>query len=382
MTKPNFDLRYITKRLRKDGSFRRIWQRKPYKAVTLVQPRFPGDDNWCKQATGFNEDADAKKKQPVAYGSILWTIATYRESDEYAGTAPKTRSIYERFLRDITNRAEQAGNPPITQINRKYCVDYVKRLKGPSTKRQAAAVLLNLLEVARYEDIIEHNPASKLKIPSGKGRDVLITDADVAKFLKACQGHEHEDTLVIGTQMLRYTGQRPGDLLKLPKTSVKEVSEIGKDKKRRKRLIMMIEQQKTGVTVTVPAHKSLEPFLKRALAIPGEMVIPWKGRNPLTRPYFQLLCQEVREKENVGLGHFQNRDYRPMAVTKLFEARCTKTHVASITGHSLKSIDDIMEKHYWMKTLPQAQDAMNQWEQMEDEESNDQENLSNIAIEK
>jgi nucleoside-diphosphate-sugar epimerase len=49
--------------------------------------------------------------------------------------------------------------------------------------------------------------------------------------------------------------------------------------------------------------------------------------------------------------HFN--DLRGTAVVNLAEAGCTAPEIASITGHSLKSVSSILEK-YWTRTRTQA----------------------------
>ena len=360
MPKRDWNLTGLVTRQNKDGSIRRYWHRGEAR-VRLPDPRRPGDTGWCAFITELNKDFDARKSQTVfPYGSWLWAIEDFKKTDRYKGLAKKTRSIYDRWLTDLTKRGERLNNPSIKSIDRKYCVDYIDALSGASTKRQAAAVLQNIMDRALYHGIVKENPANKLRVPTGKGRKHLILDNDVKRFLKACKGHKHEDTLIIGTQLLRYTGQRPGDLLRAPKSAISEVTDL---KTKKKRLVLSLVQQKTGTAVEIPIHKSLRPYVERALKIEGDTLIPWSGRNPLTRAYFQNFCAAVRKK--IGLGSAQNRDYRPFAVTKLHEAGCSESHIASVTGHSIASVREIMQRHYLIQTLKGAEVGIEKWEEME-----------------
>jgi hypothetical protein len=138
-----------------------------------------------------------------------------------------------------------------------------------------------------------------------------------------------------------------------------------------------VVQQKTGTTVWIKAHRDLKAVLDEHLARRkresriGGKILQNKSGDPFTPRYFAMRWMKVevaagqrapapkREKGVKGpqrrqdWSQHQRRDLRRTAVIRLAEAECTILQIAAITGHSPKSIEDIL-RVYWVSTYPQA----------------------------
>jgi hypothetical protein len=55
-------------------------------------------------------------------------------------------------------------------------------------------------------------------------------------------------------------------------------------------------------------------------------------------------------------------DFRGPAVTRLVLADCTGPEIATITGHSLKTVQEILDKHYLSRDVKLAESAIRKLE--------------------
>ena len=84
------------------------------------------------------------------------------------------------------------------------------------------------------------------------------------------------------------------------------------------------------------------------------LIINNKGKG-ITQAGFQKQFSNIRRK--AGLSHLRFHDLRGTAITRLANAGATTPEIASISGHSLQSVDNIL-KHYLVHTDKQASNAI------------------------
>ena len=58
-----------------------------------------------------------------------------------------------------------------------------------------------------------------------------------------------------------------------------------------------------------------------------------------------------------SVARLRDKDLRATAVIWLAAAGCTNTQIASITGHTLETVNQIL-KHHWAASAAQVDDAM------------------------
>ena len=66
----------------------------------------------------------------------------------------------------------------------------------------------------------------------------------------------------------------------------------------------------------------------------------------------------VRARDSAGIVDRTFHDLRRTAVTEMFIAGCSVGEIATITGHSLNTVQQILDKHYFHRDLALAESAM------------------------
>ncbi|HKG85221.1 MAG TPA: tyrosine-type recombinase/integrase [Beijerinckiaceae bacterium] len=146
-----------------------------------------------------------------------------------------------------------------------------------------------------------------------------------------------------------WTGQRQGDLLRLQWGAFAD----GR---------LRVFQAKGKKSVTIPVGPTLASWLH---ATPKRTVTILAGRrgNTWTSDGFRTEWRKVCEK--VGISDVTFHDLRGTAVTRLALAGCTNNEIASITGHSLRDVDAILDAHYLGGRIELAEQAMARLEEKE-----------------
>jgi integrase len=75
--------------------------------------------------------------------------------------------------------------------------------------------------------------------------------------------------------------------------------------------------------------------------------------------------QFSRVRDEAGIGNLTFHDLRGTAVTRLFRADCSVSQIATITGHSLKTVQTILDKHYFHRDAQMSRDAIRRREEYE-----------------
>jgi integrase len=136
------------------------------------------------------------------------------------------------------------------------------------------------------------------------------------------------------------TGQRQGDLLALP------WSAYARDDTGRWWITLRQSKSKrhnrAGRLVKIPVTKTLQRMLDAMprtcpVILTNARGLPWKGNQ------FRKAWGAAVSKSMVADRTFH--DIRGTAVTRLSEAGCTPQEIASITGHTLRSVTAILEKY-------------------------------------
>jgi len=127
-----------------------------------------------------------------------------------------------------------------------------------------------------------------------------------------------------------WTGQRQGDLLKLPWSEYNGVR-------------VRLKQSKTGARVTVPIGQPLKVLLDAAKR-KAITVLAAEAGTSWTESGFRASWRTACEK--AGVTGLTFHDLRGTAVTRLAQAGCSEAEIATITGHSLKDVGAILDAHY------------------------------------
>lgn len=167
------------------------------------------------------------------------------------------------------------------------------------------------------------------------------SDADEAAFLERAPGHLH-----LALTLALWTGQRQGDLLRLPWSAYD-----GKH--------IRLRQSKTGMRVVVPVGVPLKAALD---AIPkrSTIILTNSEGKPWTSDGFRASWGKA--SKTAGVVGVTFHDLRGTAVTRLALAGCTEPEIATITGHSLRSVRAILDTHYLSRDPALAESAIRKLE--------------------
>lgn len=239
---------------------------------------------------------------------------------------------------------------------------------GLATARGVRAALSALYGWAMTERLVSHNPAAGLNttLPVPAPRLRVGSIAEMQHLVAAADAigrADAGDCIVLGL----WTGQRQQSRISLCDG---QVTADG---------ILFTQGKKHGAPLLIPAAGDLTKRLAAArerrrgwrVNYP-HVVLDEKSRAPFKPDWYRHVYAEVRKAAAHGvlddgtvpaepvpagrhvryrlapmssLADFRDQDLRDTAVTWLAIAGCTKAEIGSITGHSAKSIDDIL-KHY------------------------------------
>jgi integrase len=307
--------------------------------------RLHGEPGTPEFIASYNEAA--AQRVPIPEGRLQFLIDSYQRSQKFLGRRPRTRADYVKQIKII----EQAfGDFPIKALAspkaRGVFMDWRDRLALNSVRQAdyAWTVLALILAWAKDRGKISTNPCEKGgRLYDGTRVDFIWTIEDEAAFLKHTSAHLHLPLL-----LALWTGQRQGDLLRLPWSAYDGTH-------------IRLRQSKTGVRVNVPVGEPLKVALDAAARCKQStlILVNSKGR-PWTPDGFRASWGKACEKASIEEVTFN--DLRGTAVTRLALVGCTEAEIASITGHALRDVRSILDAHYLHRDQALAENAIRKLE--------------------
>ncbi len=300
-------------------------------------PRLFGEPGTPEFVAAYHAARSAQKAVPQ--DTLRAVIVAYKSSQDFKSRPAKTRKDYLRYIAAIE---EKFGTIPLKALKDARCnaafLDWRDNLTcGPRSKDYHWTVLKMILNWGANRGLLQWQaPARTKKLYKADRSEMIWLTADIAAMRKACS---HELAWALDLALL--TGQRQGDLLKLTWSQAREGW-------------LVLKQGKTNARVQIPVKGDLATLLaempRRAVTIlTNSRGCPW------TEDGFR--ASWTKAFGSAGLSDLHFNDLRGTAVVNLADAGCTVPEIASITGHSLKSVNSILEK-YWTRTRAQAENAV------------------------
>jgi integrase len=282
--------------------------------------------NWLEAMAARHDRTRAPSAQ------LLSVIRKYQQSDEFKALSPRTQSDYAYWLaREVEAKW---GDFPIAGLTdprvRELIFDWRSELAKTSAKRadNAVGVLRTVLSWGVEHRLVTTNPATKIaSLYTGSRVDKIWSDADEALIL-AHASQCVSEVIVAAAD----TGQRKGDLLRLTWPAYDGTHIRLQQSKRGRRVIIRVTQRLKAILDAKSRHS---PF---AFIFTNSEGHPWKEAS------FDTLWRRARIA--AGIAGLTFNDLRGTAVTRLALAGCSIPEIASITGHSLKDVSTILDKHY------------------------------------
>ncbi len=191
-----------------DGTVRTYWY------AWRGGPSLHGEPGTPEFIASYNEAVAAKAATPQ--GVILSILQGYQASEDFRGLADSTRRSYVPLIRRIE---KEFGDFPLSALTdrrtRGVFMAWRDKIAANSGRRQADyawSVLARVLSWALDRGIVAANPCTHGgRLYRGSRAEKIWTAADEATFLERAPAHLHLPLL-----LALWTGQRQGDLLRLP----------------------------------------------------------------------------------------------------------------------------------------------------------------------
>lgn len=328
------------KRLLSDGSIRvhyYAWRGGPALSGDLGSPEFHRSYN----------DAITKRKTPEQ-GNIFTLISEFKASAEFqTKLSAESRRAYLRYLKIIE---EQFGSMPIAALYNPKVRGEFKRFRdgfqdNPRKSDYIWTTLARVLSYAKDGGRITVNPCERGgRLYSGGRADKIWTEGDLGKMF-AVVPKEIRRIIMVAI----WTGQREGDILRLGWSNYD-----GKH--------IRLKQSKGGRRVTIPVSSILKAELNEIKKAGTVMLLNTRGR-PWTPGGFRASFRKLQAR--AGIKGLTFHDFRGTAVVRLAIAGCTVPEIAAITGHSLKDVEAILDKHYLGRDIQLAENAIRKLERTE-----------------
>jgi integrase len=303
-------------------------------------PPLRGEPGTAEFIASYNEAVAQKVATPK--GVLLSLLLKFQQSAEFEfGIAERTRRDYIKQIK----RIEQAfADFPIKGLDdaraTSIFLEWRDKLARTSLRQAdyAYGTLARILSWALKRKLIETNPcANGGKLYSGTRVDKIWTDDDVAQFLRTCPPY-----LRLPILLATNTGQRQGDLLRLP-WSAYDGSHI------------RMKQRKTGAYVPIPVADALKVALDAAPRRSPIMLTNSEGK-PWSESGFQGAWGKATMR--AGIHGLTFHDLRGTAVVTLARAGCNEVEIYSITGHKPGDVRTILTAHYLPRDAKLADNAI------------------------
>jgi integrase len=306
-----------------DGSWRTYWY------AWKSGPPLRGEPGTPEFIASYNE-AVARKVTPPR-GTVLSVLTQYQASEDFRGLADSTRRSYVAL---ITRIEKDFGDFPLSALTdrrtRGVFMAWRDEIAASAGRRQADyawTVLARVLSWSFNRGLVAVNPCERGgRLYRGGGRaEKVWTDVDEAAFLERAPAHLHLPLL-----LALWTGQRQGDLLRLPWSAYDGTR-------------IRLRQSKTGTPVSfkvgAPLKAALDATPKRST-----IILTNSDGKPWTSDGFRASWGKACKAAGVVGVTFH--DLRGTAVTRLALVGCTEAQIAAITGHSLRDVCSILDANY------------------------------------
>ena len=292
-------------------------------------------------------------------GTFNGLVRDFTTSIEFSsGLAPTTQREYTRML---TKAESRFGDMPLAALRdarvKRDFLDWretVARTAGDREADNRLSAISAMLTWAVGRGIFTTNNVRGFKRLYHSDRSEIIWLPEHITPFMSTASVEMQRALILAL----HTGQREGDLLRLP-WSAYDGSRISLRQGKSKR------GTRSAPLIEIPCTATLRRMLDSMPRV-STLILTTKTGRSFKKRYFARQWEAATK--NAGLQsvslpglddpvelHFH--DLRGTAVTLLSEAECTPQQIATITGHSLKTVHRILER-YLARTRGLADQAM------------------------
>ena len=261
--------------------------------------------------------------------------ATLYEREGLVKRAPKTQAEYTRQLRTLVR---VFGAMRLDSIKPKHIADYMvarstrtvdkqgKVHGGPIVATREKALLSLLFSFARRRGLTDGmNPCMGIRGTKAQ-RDRYVSDAELSDAVKRA-----DTTLAAFLELCYFTGQRPGDVVRMRRQDVQDG-------------VLSVQQGKTGAKVRIGIDGPLQDVLERltAGAVASMFLVRDDRGQPLTLPALR------KRFDKLGVD-WQIRDLRAKAASDSASSKEAQT----LLGHAAATTTDgYIRQHVGTRAVP------------------------------
>ena len=304
-----------------DGSFR------TYYWAWKGGPPLVGEPGTPEFIQSYNQAIATKVTPPR--GRLLSVLLAYQNSDDFLSLAARSRVDYIGKIKVIEKEFGDFPLSGMTDIRTRGIFKAWRERLAIASRRQADyawVVLARVLSWGLDRGLVAANPCARGgRLYRGSRAEKIWTDADEVAFLERAPAHLH-----LALMLALWTGQRQGDLLRLPWSAYDG---------RHIRLRQSKGGARVAIRVGLPLKAALDAAVKRStIILTNSDGKPWSADG--FRASWGKACRKA------GVVGVTFHDLRGTAVTRLAIAGCTEAEIGTITGHSLRSVRAIIDTHY------------------------------------
>jgi integrase len=284
-------------------------------------------------------DAHSSIRQPRA-GTLMTIIASYKAAPEFTRLAPTTRRAYLIYIKLIE---DAFGDLPLAALaDRRVRGEFkIWRDTFSATPRKADyawTTLARIMSFAKDRGMIATNPCERGgRLYAADRTDKFWGEQEIASLLSVAS-----PAIKLATVLALWTGQRQGDLLRLPWSAFDGTH-------------IRLRQSKTGRRIVMPAGAPLKVLLD-ATERRGPLILTNSYGRPWTSDGFRTSWSKTCAR--AGVNGLTFHDLRGSAVVRLALAEATVPQIATFTGHSLKDVEAILDAHYLGRDVQLAEAAV------------------------
>jgi integrase len=328
----------------------------------------PGQPGSAEFMAAYYEASKGRAQAKGAQITLSSVLTRFKGTVEFTGLKPRTK---EDYIKHIDRIGDKFGSMPVTlfrQTNAKKInglfLDWKDKLAAKSVRQAdyAMVVLNRVLNIASQRGWIEVNPIETVKRTYKASRQHILWEREeLTNYYATAPEH-----LILPILIAEWTGQRQGDILKMRLSKTDGLAPWYDG------TYIFLRSGKTDSFIRVRAMAKLKEALdrevERALAETPEQnrrrdgyILVNSDGVPWTEDGFRSSFGKTKGKVKGKTFH----DLRGTAITRLAMAGCNELEVAAITGHSPKTVSEIMRAHYLGADAERAEIAIQKLEKFE-----------------
>lgn len=293
--------------------------------------------------------AEAKSRNR-SQGTLSGVIREFEATAKWRKLADSTRTEYRRvmtFWEDLYGTC-----PHVALEDKAFRRDVLKwhdeySANHPREADNRVTILARILSWAAKDGPLDRNVLDSFdRAYQGDRSDKIWLPEHVDAFMAVA-----EPEMKLALVLALHTGQRQGDILRLAWSNYNATHlSLRQGKSRR--------ADKPGRLVTILCTKALKETLD-GLEKRSTLILTTKTGRAFKKRYFADQWEKTCKAAGIEDLHFH--DIRGTTVTMLFQAGCNLGEIVSVTGHSLRRAQEILDK-YLARTSTMADNAIAKFE--------------------